>query len=98
MRLIKGGTYWMGSASLYPEGSPRRRVFVDSFWMDEEPVTNNRFAAFVEATSDVTLAEVAPNPDDYPGMHPAPPAPAIQTSATCRRLEGETSIPEDSVS
>lgn len=70
MRLIEGGVYRMGSDAFYPEESPRRRVSVDAFRIDEEPVTNDRFAAFVEATSHVTLAEVAPDPDDYPGMDP----------------------------
>jgi formylglycine-generating enzyme required for sulfatase activity len=36
---------------------------VDSFWIDETPGTNAEFAAFVTATSYVTRAEIAPDPE-----------------------------------
>lgn len=58
----------MGSDAFYPEEAPVRRVRVDSFRIDETPVTNAQFAAFVAATGHVTFAEVAPDPRDYPGM------------------------------
>lgn len=61
----------MGSEVFYPEERPLRRVKVDSFWIDETPVTNRQFARFVEATGYITLAEIAPDPKDYPGMDPA---------------------------
>jgi formylglycine-generating enzyme required for sulfatase activity len=67
---IEGGAFDMGSDSFYPEEAPVRRVRVDSFWIDETPVTNRQFAAFVRATGHVTDAEVAPDPRDYPGMAP----------------------------
>ena len=35
--------------------------------MDRTPVTNREFRRFVEATSYVTYAEIAPDPKDYPG-------------------------------
>lgn len=70
MRLIEGGTFTMGSEAFYPEEAPLRQVKVDSFWIDEIPVTNAQFSAFVEATGHVTLAEIAPDPKDYPGMLP----------------------------
>lgn len=70
MRRIEGGTFTMGSESFYPEEAPLRRVRVDSFWIDETPVTNAQFSAFVAATGHVTVAEVAPDPRDYPGMDP----------------------------
>lgn len=70
MRLLKGGTFTMGSEAFYPEEAPPRRVEVDSFWIDETPVTNDQFAAFVAATRYVTVAEIAPDPKDYPGMLP----------------------------
>lgn len=70
MRLIEGGTFTMGSESFYPEEAPLRRVKVDSFHIDETPVTNAQFAAFVAATGYVTVAEIAPDPRDYPGMPP----------------------------
>lgn len=70
MRLIGGGQFTMGSETFYPEEVPRRSVSVDSFWIDEVPVTNHEFARFIEATSYVTVAEIAPDPKDYPGMLP----------------------------
>ncbi len=70
MRLIEGGAFAMGSDSYYPEEAPVRRVRVDSFWIDEAPVTNRDFARFVAATGHVTFAEIAPDPADYPGMAP----------------------------
>ena len=70
MLFVPGGEFTMGSDAWYPEEAPRRRVRVDGFWMDETPVTNRAFARFVEATGHVTVAEVAPDPKDYPGMAP----------------------------
>lgn len=68
---LPGGAFQMGSDRFYPEEAPVRRVQVDGFWIDETPVTNRDFARFVEATGHVTLAEIAPDPKDYPGMNPA---------------------------
>ncbi|WP_448665139.1 formylglycine-generating enzyme family protein [Sphingomonas sp. CJ20] len=70
MRRIPGGVFTMGSERFYPEEAPVRRVRVDPFWIDETPVTNDQFAAFVAATGHVTLAEIAPDPADYPGLLP----------------------------
>lgn len=70
MRLVPGGTFTMGAADWYPEEAPVRSVSVDAFWIDETPVTNREFARFVAATGHVTLAEIAPDPQDYPGMAP----------------------------
>jgi formylglycine-generating enzyme required for sulfatase activity len=70
MRFIDGGTFTMGSEAFYPEERPLRQVAVDSFWIDEAPVTNREFARFVDATGHRTLAEIAPDPKDYPGMMP----------------------------
>ncbi|MEE4450742.1 formylglycine-generating enzyme family protein [Novosphingobium resinovorum] len=70
MTWIPGGAFTMGSERFYPEEAPSRRVAVDGFWIDTAPVTNRQFAAFVAATGYVTVAEVAPDPRDYPGMLP----------------------------
>lgn len=70
MRRIEGGRFHMGSDRFYPEERPVREVQVDSFWIDEVPVTNAAFARFVEATGYRTFAEIAPDPRDYPGMSP----------------------------
>jgi formylglycine-generating enzyme required for sulfatase activity len=71
MRWIAGGTFRMGSERFYPEERPLRMVAVDGYWIDETPVTNRQFAAFVAATGHRTLAEIPPDPRDYPGMDPA---------------------------
>ena len=71
MVRLAGGTFTMGSENFYPEERPLRRVKVDPFWIDETPVTNRQFAAFVAATGHKTFAEIAPDPRDYPGMDPA---------------------------
>jgi formylglycine-generating enzyme required for sulfatase activity len=68
---IPGGSFAMGSERFYPEEAPVRRVRVDPFLIDATPVTNAQFAQFVEATGHVTFAEIAPDPQDYPGMDPA---------------------------
>jgi formylglycine-generating enzyme required for sulfatase activity len=70
MVLVPGGVFRMGSDRHYPEEGPAHRVAVDPFWMDETPVTNAEFRAFVEATGYVTFAEIAPDPKDYPGALP----------------------------
>jgi sulfatase modifying factor 1 len=75
MVWIPGGTGVVGSDTHYPEERPAHEVAVDGFWMDRYPVTNERFARFVQATGHVTFAELAPNAADYPGalaemLHP----------------------------
>jgi formylglycine-generating enzyme len=70
MVWIPGGTYRMGSDTHYPEEAPVHRVIVDGFWMDRTPVTNRQFRKFVNATGYVTLAEIPPDPKDYPGALP----------------------------
>lgn len=71
MRLLPGGCFTMGSDRFYPEERPAREVTVAPFWIDEAPVTNAMFARFVAATGYRTVAEVAPDPLDYPGLDPA---------------------------
>ena len=70
MTLMPGGTFLMGSDRHYPEEGPAHRVHVDPFWMDRHLVTNAQFRTFVEATGHVTVAEIAPDPRDYPGALP----------------------------
>ena len=70
MRWVEGGEFTMGSVRFYPEEAPLTRVRVEGFWIDETPVTNAQFAAFVAATGYVTVAEIAPDPKDYPGILP----------------------------
>ena len=70
MRFVPGGSFTMGSKHFYPEEAPLRNVRVDPFWIDASPVTNREFERFVEATGYVTVAEIAPDPKQYPGMLP----------------------------
>jgi formylglycine-generating enzyme required for sulfatase activity len=60
----------MGSDTHYPEERPVHRVSVDGFWIDRSPVTNDRFARFIEATGHVTFAEIPPDQAQYPGALP----------------------------
>jgi sulfatase modifying factor 1 len=70
MIAVPGGTFRMGSDHHYPEEAPAHRVTVNRFWMDRTPVTNRQFKEFVKATGHVTFAEIAPDPNDYPGTQP----------------------------
>ena len=56
MVWIPEGVFDMGD-SVYTEEKPVRNVQVKGFWMDRTEVTNLEFAAFVKATSYVTVAE-----------------------------------------
>lgn len=66
VRAVFGGEFWMGSNDFYEEERPVRRVSVESFEIDECPVTNDEFAAFVADTGYVTYAEIPPTRADYP--------------------------------
>lgn len=64
---IPGGHYRLGSERHYPDEAPVREIFVDPFEIDELPVTNDLFAAFVAATGYITVAERTPDARLYPG-------------------------------
>ena len=70
MIWVPTSTFRMGSNDHYLEEAPAHRVTVDGFWIDRYPITNERFARFVRATGHVTVAELPPNPADYPGALP----------------------------
>jgi len=80
MVWIPGGVFWMGTEDptsmvcggrdSMPDARPVHLVEVDPFWMDATEVTNEQFAAFVDATSYVTVAEKTPRAEDYPGAPP----------------------------
>ena len=77
MVWIPGGEFSMGCEDPreLPHGGhdamtdtrPIHRVYVDAFWMDQFEVTNDQFAAFVKATSYVTVAERTPTAAEFPG-------------------------------
>ncbi len=80
MAWVPGGEFSMGCGD--PRGlpfggtdpmvdaRPIHQVRVDGFWMDVHEVTNDQFAAFVEATGYVTVAERPPRAEDFPGAPP----------------------------
>ncbi len=70
MVWLPGGSFRMGSDSHYAEEAPAHDVTVSGFWVDRTPVTNRQFAAFVAATGHITLAEIPPRAEDYPGALP----------------------------
>ncbi len=65
---LPGGSYRMGSTSFYPEEAPIHTVRVGPFAIEAHPVTNAQFAAFVEATGYLTVAERPLDPGLYPGV------------------------------
>src|SRR5262245_39749491 len=76
MVRVPPGRFLMGSDHHYPEEAPARLVDVAGFWIDRFTVTNAQFAAFVAETGHVTVAELPPDPTNYPGADPAALVPA----------------------
>lgn len=70
MIRIEGGDFAMGSNDFYPDEGPARRVSVDGFWISPHAITNDQFAAFVEATGYVTVAELPRTPACIREPHP----------------------------
>jgi formylglycine-generating enzyme required for sulfatase activity len=80
MVWIRGGEFSMGSESacdglcqmpgLTRDATPIHRVRVHAFWMDATEVTNAQFAAFVDATHYVTVAEQKPTQEEFPDAPP----------------------------
>jgi formylglycine-generating enzyme required for sulfatase activity len=70
MAFVPGGSFWMGCTGCpeMPDAHPIHPVVVDAFWMDETPVTNAEFEAFVKATGYKTVAERPLDPQDFPGV------------------------------
>lgn len=80
MVWIPGGTFRMGCADCgMPDAEPVHPVAVDPFWIDETPITNRQFAAFVAASGYVTIAERKPEATDYPGV----PADKLVPGSAC---------------
>ena len=68
---LPGGSFRMGSTTFYPEEAPEHTATVAPFAIERHPVTNAQFAAFVDATGYVTVAERPLDPALYPGVAPA---------------------------
>ena len=61
MVYVPAGEFVMGSQDsdpvADPDEKPQHTVYVDSFWIDQLPVTNALFSRFVSSTGYVTMAE-----------------------------------------
>lgn len=62
---IRGGSFLMGSNAVYAEEGAPRETRVDGFWIDPHEVTNRQFAAFVQATGHVSVAEKRVDPAQF---------------------------------
>ncbi|WP_308220909.1 formylglycine-generating enzyme family protein [Microbacterium sp. CIAB417] len=69
--LIDGGTFLMGSDEFYPDERPVHEREVAPFLIDRYEVTNAQYAAFVDATGYVTVAERELDPAAFPGADAA---------------------------
>jgi sulfatase modifying factor 1 len=67
---VPAQTALLGSDAHYPEEGPVREATVEGFWMQTHQVSNADFAAFVEATGYVTIAERPIDPADFPDAPP----------------------------
>ncbi|SNT11800.1 Formylglycine-generating enzyme, required for sulfatase activity, contains SUMF1/FGE domain [Tardiphaga sp. OK246] len=67
---VPGGEFRMGTDDRYPEEAPVHRVRVDPFMIEKAPVTNAQFRKFVTETGHVTVAEIVPHIEQYPGALP----------------------------
>jgi formylglycine-generating enzyme len=70
MVWIPGGAFLMGSNEFYPEEMPVHRARVGGFWMDQHPITVAEFRRFIRATGHITMAEMTPDPTDFPAAEP----------------------------
>jgi len=89
MAAIPAATFRMGSDGHYAEEAPVHRVAVDGFLIDRHEVTNRQFAAFVEATGYVTVAERPLDPADFPG---APAENLVAGSLVFTRTRGPVDL------
>jgi formylglycine-generating enzyme required for sulfatase activity len=64
--MLEGGAFTMGSDTGYPEERPARLVEVGAFALTIYEVTNAEFAAFVDDTGYVTVAQRSPDPALHP--------------------------------
>jgi formylglycine-generating enzyme required for sulfatase activity len=66
--LIPAGEFLMGSYEGSEFEKPVHRVHLDAYYLDEAPVTNSQFTAFVEATGYQTTAEREANSAVFPDV------------------------------
>lgn len=87
MVFIPGGEFVMGSndSDARQDEKPPHQVKVDSFWIDETPVTNRDFKKFVDETGYITTAEKAPTLEEIMSQVPPgtpPPSPDLLVPAS----------------
>ena len=87
---VPGGTLAMGD-TVYPEETPIRTVAVAGFWMDRTEVTNDQFAAFVQATGYRTVAERAVDATTHPELPPELRLPGAVVFISPTSLSGQGS-------
>jgi formylglycine-generating enzyme len=73
MAWIPGGEFVMGTnvGHAYDHEKPAHKVKVAGFWMDKTEVTNRQFAAYVNATGYITVAERKPDWEELKKQLPA---------------------------
>lgn len=67
---LEAGSFWAGSDDFYPDEAPGRQSAVAAFSISTTPITNNQFAAFVETTGYVTVAERPLSEVEFPDLAP----------------------------
>lgn len=97
MVWLPGGRFRMGSDAHHRAEAPAPEGAVSGFWIDRTPVINRQFAAIVEETGHVTLADAGPNAADGPGARPWLLTPAslvfMATAGGCRSMTGASGGP-----
>ena len=91
MVWVPAGQFQMGDTT-YPEEGPVRSTRVDGFWMDRTEVTNDEFAAFVQATGYVTVAERAWEPKQAADLPPELRAPGAVVFAMPAKLHNRNDL------
>ncbi|MDH4479753.1 MAG: SUMF1/EgtB/PvdO family nonheme iron enzyme [Rhodoferax sp.] len=90
MVWVPGGTLALGD-TVYPEEMPIRPLSVAGFWLDRTEVTNDQFAAFVNATGYRTVAERAVDPRQHPELPPEMRLPGAVVFISPTQLSGQGS-------
>ena len=87
---VPAGTLSLGD-TVYPEELPIRALPVAGFWMDRTEVTNDQFAAFVQATGYRTVAERAVDAKAHPELPPEMRLPGAVVFISPTSLSGQGS-------
>jgi formylglycine-generating enzyme required for sulfatase activity len=98
MVRIPAGEFIMGDDEGDAEG-PAHAVFLDEYWIDANPVTNQEFARFIEATGFITTATMAGKQDwtthAYPGRESHPVVLVSWTDAEAYAIWAGSKLPTE---